>query len=878
MRKILTILTISVLHLSVFAYTPPIGIPDPGAYWSTLHPIDTANPDTTTHCPGWHEGTPRANSTAGGDARNCYYIDSAAGCTDSSNVYGYPGSPRCTAPAKNPLNAAHGAGTYFQIYGGAGRSAYTWTPSFGEGTAASPIWVVGKNSPVFSGTVYIGNYYESVSKISYIIMDGLYLTGRLKVNLMQDGLSYDHICLRNGTIAQSEDNQGSGMTLGTDRNLATWSAWESSAISDFVVYGNDIGPIGVKTVAHRENCGILVGPKVTRLFVLNNDVHDAVEDGIAGGHGAKRSSSYIYVGDNRIFDNMTNAIDFKQLSNVIISSNDISAYKYTDEGDRYVLDEGLVVLHYAEDTPGSGTDERYKNYPDNIWFINNQVHDADYGVVTSSIENFYVVGNAFYNVKHDLIDPATVCTAAGVPNKCCTGEGTGTGCPTTWSASTSATGAALKVSGLRGELYVVNNSVYDCDGGMMILSGLASAYNAGTTYYRAYTVSYNNENYYCINDDGGTGISGISPTNSTYWTKNTYHITDNIVSSRAELTFFDYALEGVTTLTDFNRNLVYNSAGSYIYWGASTQRNMAYVHDNSAFCATEESDTCYEADPKFVNTVLPNLSLQADSPAIDKADIPSGVYALFNTNYSLSIQTDGKGTVRPQNGSGDLGSYEYSTDETAPTLTSITIGTNGTSWTFAYNEAVTCASTANCCQDYTAAMTTAGAVTLSYSSGSGTSSVVCTGSPSVDAGDTVANGGVDYTTREDGIEDAAGNDLATRENIAVTNNSELDSEADIENPVVTMLTAEQTIYLLTKTIVAAASDDVVVTSCKWRIGSAPDGSNGTACSGTDSVSCNVTGLTPNAANTVYVGCTDGTNWGSDSVSITTIRKWIGKAP
>jgi hypothetical protein len=68
-------------------------------------------------------------------------------------------------------------------------------------------------------------------------------------------------------------------------------------------------------------------------------------------------------------------------------------------------------------------------------------------------------------------------------------------------------------------------------------------------------------------------------------------------------------------------------------------------------------------------------------------------------------------------------------------------------------------------------MTTAGAITLSYSSGSGGSSVVCTGSPTVNSGDTVANGGVDYTTVANGIEDAAGNDLASFTNKDVTNNS-----------------------------------------------------------------------------------------------------------
>ena len=111
-------------------------------------------------------------------------------------------------------------------------------------------------------------------------------------------------------------------------------------------------------------------------------------------------------------------------------------------------------------------------------------------------------------------------------------------------------------------------------------------------------------------------------------------------------------------LTDFDRNLVYNSSASYIYWGADTQRNMAYVHDNSAFCGAD-SDTCYEGDPLFKNPATLDFSLQSESPAIGKAVDPSGAYSLFNTNYSISIEKDIVGTTRPQQTTWDIGAYEY---------------------------------------------------------------------------------------------------------------------------------------------------------------------------------------------------------------------------
>jgi hypothetical protein len=109
-------------------------------------------------------------------------------------------------------------------------------------------------------------------------------------------------------------------------------------------------------------------------------------------------------------------------------------------------------------------------------------------------------------------------------------------------------------------------------------------------------------------------------------------------------------------------------------------------------------------------------------------------------------------------------------DGTAPTVSTVVIGTNGTSWTFTYSEAVTCSSTPNCCDDFVVSMSGQGPVTLSYSEGSTTSTVLCTGNKTVRANETVSVG-LNYTTVSNGIEDVAGNDLATFTSKAVTNNS-----------------------------------------------------------------------------------------------------------
>ena len=59
------------------------------------------------------------------------------------------------------------------------------------------------------------------------------------------------------------------------------------------------------------------------------------------------------------------------------------------------------------------------------------------------------------------------------------------------------------------------------------------------------------------------------------------------------------------------------------------------------------------------------------------------------------------------------------------------------------------------------------------------------------------------------------------------------------------------------------SDDIAVTSRKWRIGSAPDATHGTECTSP----ATITGLSV-GSNTVYIGAGDAAgNWGSDSITV-----------
>lgn len=103
-------------------------------------------------------------------------------------------------------------------------------------------------------------------------------------------------------------------------------------------------------------------------------------------------------------------------------------------------------------------------------------------------------------------------------------------------------------------------------------------------------------------------------------------------------------------------------------------------------------------------------------------------------------------------------------DTTAPTVDTATIGTNGTTLTLGMSETVTRSG-----GTFDVDCTTAGSnLTATYSSGSGSNSLVYTLGTTVNSGDTC---NLDYNGASNGIEDAAGNDLAAITDKAVTNNS-----------------------------------------------------------------------------------------------------------
>ena len=111
-------------------------------------------------------------------------------------------------------------------------------------------------------------------------------------------------------------------------------------------------------------------------------------------------------------------------------------------------------------------------------------------------------------------------------------------------------------------------------------------------------------------------------------------------------------------------------------------------------------------------------------------------------------------------------------DVTAPQLSSVAIGTDGDTWTYTYDEIVTATDDGDMCDGYTVTMSSAGALTFTYAGGTrGSDSVfTCTGSATVDSGETISTG-IDYT--QGTVQDNATNAMAALDDWTTdfTNNS-----------------------------------------------------------------------------------------------------------
>jgi hypothetical protein len=211
-------------------------------------------------------------------------------------------------------------------------------------------------------------------------------------------------------------------------------------------------------------------------------------------------------------------------------------------------------------------------------------------------------------------------------------------------------------------------------------------------------------------------------------------------------------------------NLIYNCGSALLDNSASSVPKGLIYNDYNAYLASSGyvAQTHDQVDDTADNPLNSDYTINSTTDAANDAH----VIDTGKTDLDVLYKDDAAGNER--DATPDIGAFEAgaSADTTPLTISSATINAAGDELTIAFPEIAFM----NTSTGFTLNMS-GGAAGLSYSSGSGTNSLLylITGRNI----DTAETGTLDYVTVADGIEDASGNDLAStgESDIAVTNNS-----------------------------------------------------------------------------------------------------------
>ena len=196
----------------------------------------------------------------------------------------------------------------------------------------------------------------------------------------------------------------------------------------------------------------------------------------------------------------------------------------------------------------------------------------------------------------------------------------------------------------------------------------------------------------------------------------------------------------------FKNNIFYSTTGTFSTVG------MTFDYNASEDALGSDSNLQTLSSDPFTSAATADFSLASATTA--------------GVTLSSPYNVDMLGNTRGADGTWDRGALEYTgTDITPPAFSSASIATDGTTLTVVFGEATVVGSGGS--GGMTISVDGGGSQTATYSSGSGTTSLVYT-VPTVYSGETVT---VSYTNPGDGLEDAAGNDVATISAESVTNSS-----------------------------------------------------------------------------------------------------------
>lgn len=552
------------------AVTLPVGVPSP---WIQA---DIARPSRPS---------PWTSEVAG------YYFVSASG-TDTGRPYGTPSAPRQTIPQ------SLGPGAYIEIsgsYGIGSGGAINFTGS-GNGSAwvagsAGPIWFVGDlaNKPHLTTL-------DGFLRGSYLYLDGLYFdTTTLAVGTSSDGFPADHILVRNCEFV------GTGLEVTNRTGVGAIGFSAASKVTQVIFYLNTMrnwGDIG--SGSDVDACGIIIDTWCDNVWVLENTIHTCSGSGgrFGGAYEGTQSpfnTTDIYVGKNHAYNCRQSGFAVKLIDFAVFSENHCHDILGGPGG------------------PGCGLFAQYA--PLNVWWVNNLLHDQQYGIlvastnatvknsdITADVPGVYYV-YAVGNVIHDCLDEDASYDTSDFQE------------------------AGIRMYGGTFRHYV-NNTIVHCASGV-IAHGFA----------------------------GGTGGG--------------HFLQGNIISDVVETNGRHVWFVNEETNSTMTNCLLYQPAGAARIQFNGASRTLAQYQSLSG-----SGGGCLEGNPLFANVGANDFNLTDPSPAVETG-VLSAVYATYLADVGQTIAIDIEGTSRPQGSSWDMGAIELADDElniTTLNATTLTVG------------------------------------------------------------------------------------------------------------------------------------------------------------------------------------------------------------
>jgi hypothetical protein len=443
MRKVagFTALAIAVLFGAgspASAWTPPIGIPDPGFGITDVAPAST------------------------------HYVDNSKACNDANNGgFGSAAAPRCTIPTTLP------AGSVVEVHGGPYIYNVSCPNAFvANGTALQPVWVRGigdssGNKPAIKAPQGVDGRCFQANGTHYFL-EGFRFGDGTNLNLLLGG---SYAVVRNNEfvnyqpLPDSQGRQYGGAIASAYSYYGGQYRWGGG--DHFVIYNNVFRDNGnYLSTADNKVQGIKFGgqagvPGTAYVWILNNTFY---HNGQGMQHGddcvgtmvnglcqpdITAFPNHFYIGYNVIHDDREVGIALKMVRDVVISQNEVYNYHDLPAGTNCSTSPMITALNIG----------RFAS--DKVWVLFNKVHDSAIGIrsngqdegqsgPTPVLPSVYLIGNLISGIH---------------------GSNSTTGANCVPYNATDAYSAGAAVLGWNNyRVYVVDNSIARADKGISFIS------------------------------------------------------------------------------------------------------------------------------------------------------------------------------------------------------------------------------------------------------------------------------------------------------------------------------------------------------------------------------------------------------------------------